>query len=199
MGLVEADLDPGVRVSMGTFCIPSHAPLEDHPLATHCEPSALYCWILGILYCDPNGRRALLRVPSSEGRSVCLCWAKSKPKGQRTRKQGLSADPAYGYARCSPLLGESKTVWSKRIGLNAPTLRARILRGYLAHKNLPFPSDHRRALGIVLLYGPRSEVLPVDEKKMAPPAVLKFLEWKLFCNQLSGRKSPEFETFSPSR
>ena len=24
---------------------------------------------------------ALLRVPSTEGRSVCLCWAPSKPKG----------------------------------------------------------------------------------------------------------------------
>ena len=49
MGLVEADLkDPGVRVSMGTFCIPSHAPLEDHPLAHHREPYALEGWILEI-------------------------------------------------------------------------------------------------------------------------------------------------------
>jgi hypothetical protein len=43
--------------------------------------SALYCWILEILYYNPKGRRALLRIPSTEGRSVCLCWAKSKPKG----------------------------------------------------------------------------------------------------------------------
>ena len=69
--------DPGVRVSMGTFCIPSHAPLEDHPLDTHSEPSALYCWILEIFYCDPKGRRGLLRIPSTVGRSVCLCWALS--------------------------------------------------------------------------------------------------------------------------
>ena len=30
--------------------------------------------ILEILYYDPKGRRALLRVPSTVGRSVCLCW-----------------------------------------------------------------------------------------------------------------------------
>ena len=50
-------------------------------IATHREPSALYCWILEILYSDLKGRRALLRVPFKVGRSVCLCWAKSKPKG----------------------------------------------------------------------------------------------------------------------
>ena len=46
----------------------------------HREPS-LYCWILEILDCDPKGRRALLRIPSTVGRSVCLCWAPSQPKG----------------------------------------------------------------------------------------------------------------------
>ena len=55
------------------------------PLATHREPSALYCWILEILFCTPKGRRALLRIPSTEGRSVCLCWAPSKPKGPKGR------------------------------------------------------------------------------------------------------------------
>ena len=39
--------------------------------------------ILEILCCDPKGRRALLRVPSTEGRGVCLCWALSKPKGPK--------------------------------------------------------------------------------------------------------------------
>jgi len=34
-------------------------------------------------HCDPKGRRALLRTPSTEGRSVCLCWAPSKPKGPK--------------------------------------------------------------------------------------------------------------------
>ena len=38
-----------------------------------------------ILYCDPKGRRALLRTPSTEGRRVCLCWAPSKPKGPQGR------------------------------------------------------------------------------------------------------------------
>ena len=54
-----------------------------NPLDTHCEPSALYCWILEILYCTPKGRRALLRIPSTEGRSVCLCWEHSKPEGPK--------------------------------------------------------------------------------------------------------------------
>ena len=48
-----------------------------------CFLSALYCWILEILYCNPKGRRALLRVPSTVGRSVCLCWEHSKPKGPK--------------------------------------------------------------------------------------------------------------------
>ena len=34
-------------------------------------------------YCNPKGRRALLRVPSTFGRSVCLCWALSKPQGPK--------------------------------------------------------------------------------------------------------------------
>ena len=42
-----------------------------------------------ILYCTPKGRRALLRIPSMEGRSVCLCWAKSKPKGPQGAGGGL--------------------------------------------------------------------------------------------------------------
>ena len=49
----------------------SNTPLEDHPLDTHREPSAPYCWILEILYCTPKGRRALLRIPTT-GRAKCL-------------------------------------------------------------------------------------------------------------------------------
>ena len=64
--------------------------IEDHPLDTHSEPSALYCWILEILYCDPKGLRALLRVPSTVGRSVCLCWALSKPKGPKGSESDVS-------------------------------------------------------------------------------------------------------------
>ena len=61
--------DPGVCVSIATIGIPSDTPLEDHPSPTHREPSALYCWILEILDCNPKGRRALLRIPS---RANCL-------------------------------------------------------------------------------------------------------------------------------
>ena len=35
------------------------------------------------LYCNPKGRRALLRFPSTVGRSVCLCWEHSKSKGPK--------------------------------------------------------------------------------------------------------------------
>ena len=60
---------------------PKRTPnLKDRESHLHCTG---YCWILEILYCNPKGRRALLRIPSSEGRSVCLCWAKSKPKGPK--------------------------------------------------------------------------------------------------------------------
>ena len=40
-----------------------------------------------ILYCNPKGRRAVMRIPSMEGRSVCLSWAKSKPKGPKGWKR----------------------------------------------------------------------------------------------------------------
>jgi len=36
-----------------------------------------------VLCGDPKGRRALLRILSTEGRSVHLCWAKSKPEGPK--------------------------------------------------------------------------------------------------------------------
>ena len=80
--MLGAWLGPGVRVSMATIGIFT-CPLKGHPSGTHREPSALYCWILEILYCNPKGRRALLRIPSTEGRSVCLCWSKSKPNGTK--------------------------------------------------------------------------------------------------------------------
>ena len=45
--------------------------------------------ILEILCCYPKGRRALLRVPSTEGRGVRICWAHSYPK----RPQGPGQSP----------------------------------------------------------------------------------------------------------
>jgi hypothetical protein len=62
-------------------------------LAGMMPAAALYCWILEILYCTPKGCRALLRTPSTEGRSVCLCWAPSKPKGPKGRRR-LTTDGA---------------------------------------------------------------------------------------------------------
>ena len=44
---------------------------------------------LEILYCTPKGRRALLRIPSTEGRSVCLWWAPSKPTGPNGGEVGV--------------------------------------------------------------------------------------------------------------
>ena len=78
---------------------------SDNPLATHCEPSALYCWILEIRHCTPKGRRALLRVPSTEGRGIRLCWALSKPKElkrQRTpalREESIHPEPYTLHSR----------------------------------------------------------------------------------------------------
>jgi len=45
------------------------------------EPSSLEGWILEVLCCEPKGSRAFLRILSTEGRGVRLCWALSKLKG----------------------------------------------------------------------------------------------------------------------
>ena len=37
------------------------------------------------------------------------------------------------------------------------------IQGYLAHKTLPPPSDHRRALGMVLPHGPRRGLFLMSE------------------------------------
>jgi len=57
-----------------------------------------------VLYCDPKGTSAFLRILSTEGRGVRLCWAFSKPKGPKG-SHGFYADLFYGRARCSPMLG----------------------------------------------------------------------------------------------
>ena len=58
----------------------------------------------------PNGRRALPQIPSTEGRSVCLCWAKSEPKGRKAlrcqeprrhdqgSREAAGGDPGVGLA-----------------------------------------------------------------------------------------------------
>ena len=138
MGLYRPTWGPGVRVSAFPLGDTSYAPLEDHPLAIHCETSALYCWILEILCCNPKGRRALMRVPSTEWRSVGLCWEHSNTKGpegskgpqafshspraictvlldplgpllQSERTQDFSAGPVYGRAKCLPIVRAFKT------------------------------------------------------------------------------------------
>ena len=43
--------------------------------------------------CNLKGRRALLPTPSTEGRSVCLWWAPSKPKGPEGRQSTLEVIP----------------------------------------------------------------------------------------------------------
>jgi len=67
-------------------------PIDDHPLDARREPSALEGWTLEVLYCDPKGGRAVLRIFSTEGRGVRLCWAPTKPKGPN----GYVPMAAYG-------------------------------------------------------------------------------------------------------
>ena len=56
--------------------------------------------ILEILCCDPKGHRALLWVPSTEGRGVRLCWALSKPKEPKGRARPLPSSVWYrGYSK----------------------------------------------------------------------------------------------------
>ena len=52
-------------------------------LDTRREPSALEGWILEGFHCGQRGSRAFLRILSTEGRGVGLCWAKSKPNGPK--------------------------------------------------------------------------------------------------------------------
>ena len=66
--------------------------LEDYPLATRREPSALEGSVLEILCCGLKGRRAFLRILSTGGRGIRLCWAKSKPRGP---KGPNTAKPQY--------------------------------------------------------------------------------------------------------
>ena len=47
--------------------------------------------------------------------------------------------------------------------------RADRLQGYLAHKKLPPAKDHRRSLGIVLLWGPMGALLLMSEVPLYEP------------------------------
>jgi len=80
---------------MGTFGIPAHAPLEDHPFSARREPSALKSWILEVLYCDPKRSRAYPRMLSTPGQGVYLCWAHSTPEGP-TKKGGSQSAQVAG-------------------------------------------------------------------------------------------------------
>ena len=67
-----------------SYKVPEHqsTQLRKGPkyLAARREPSALEGWILEVLYCNPQGSRAFLRILSTEGRGIRLCWALSKFK-----------------------------------------------------------------------------------------------------------------------
>ena len=63
--------------------------IEDHPLDARREPSALEGWILEVLYRDPKESRACMRILSTEGRGVRLCWALSKPEGPKGAHGGV--------------------------------------------------------------------------------------------------------------
>ena len=93
----------------------------------------------------PKGRRALLRIPSTEGRSVCLCWAPSKPKGPKGSTSGL-----FTKSLCSLLCAFE--------ALTDPRLRANLhpqFPGCMA----PQEQTSRRKVGVPLLSsGSKSEL-----------------------------------------
>ena len=60
--------------------LPTEPHLPSEP-SSYCEPSALESWILEVLYCNSERKKAFLQILSTEGRDVCLCWALLKPKG----------------------------------------------------------------------------------------------------------------------
>ena len=59
----------------------------------------------------------MLRIPSTEGRSVCLCWAKSKPEGPKGRRSPLVA------SQLTVTLSTPPPGASKKIGLRSPFLQ----------------------------------------------------------------------------
>ena len=79
--LLEADL--------GSWCACERVPTWGHlkcpnlgsPFRRSPRAVCTVELILEILCCDPKGHRASLRIPSTEGRGVRLCWALSKPRG----------------------------------------------------------------------------------------------------------------------
>jgi len=97
-GAQPFDTAMGLQPTWGLVCVRarSHSMTPQTPdwgpLFTRSTKavSEQYCWILEILYCNPKGGRALLRIPSTEGRGVCLCWAKSKPEGPQGRERACA-------------------------------------------------------------------------------------------------------------
>ena len=88
-------------------------------------------WILQVLYCDPNGSRAFLRILSTEGRGVRIWWAHSKPKRPKqpsSRLTILGQDTEVNFA------GEAKASGGP-------------YRGTSLKRKRPPPSDHLRTLG----------------------------------------------------
>ena len=45
--------------------------------------------VLEILCCDPKGSRTFLRILSTKGRGVSLCWVTSKPRGPKNLKKSV--------------------------------------------------------------------------------------------------------------
>ena len=78
-----------------------------------------------IFCCDPKGHRALLRIPSTEGRGVRLCSALSKPKGPKggfKRKESASSSWDSSIHRilhrispggCGAILAHCMFFWTK--------------------------------------------------------------------------------------
>ena len=71
-----------------------------------------------ILYCDPKGRRALLRIPSTVGRRVCLCWAKSKPKGPKG-SSGLVSRLTAAQRWTDTAFSRTRSALGAAVGLSA--------------------------------------------------------------------------------
>ena len=128
----------------------------------------LCCWIFEILYCNPKGRRALLRIPSTEGRSVACVGRNKKLKDLRDAEALLvsilvfSCSPALLLSRATcrhssmrPLICVASctsgfpTCLSKGPTWSPPVLKlergdwshTHVAQEYLTHKKTPFPQD----------------------------------------------------------
>ena len=89
-----------------------------------------------------------MQVPSTDGRSVCLCWEHSKPKGPKGavyQRLHWGAGSLRSFAAIRKEAGPFRRSFIRKgevlacVGLTQTLKELKDLQGYLAHKKTPTP------------------------------------------------------------